>query len=170
MVQSRADAESLVKFARYPPVGERSFGPFQAPWADLAEDSDIVKYVTKSAPAVAVIPMIESRAGVADAEGIMTTEGVTGIFVGPVDLRLSMGLTGADGEEPEYVEALEMILRIGKRVGIPVGIFAASPEALKKQIGMGFTYFLVTGDSAALSSGAQVAIDTSRQVCRDLKL
>ena len=170
MVQTKAEAEQLVRFAAYPPLGQRSFGPFNAPWADLSPDSSMAKYFSTTSKDVAIIVMIESLAGVNEADAIMATTGIGGVFVGPVDLRLSMGLQGADGQEPEYVQALEKIVRIGKRVGIPVGIFSASPESLKVHLAMGFSFVLVSRDAMALTNGVQSAMDVSRQVVRELKL
>ncbi|CAK7215382.1 hypothetical protein SBRCBS47491_002467 [Sporothrix bragantina] len=171
MVQSAAEAEQLVRFARYPAGGgQRSFGPFNAPWADLGEDSDVPKYFSKTAGDVAVVAMIESRAGVDNAEAILGTPGISGVFVGPVDLRLSMGLAGADGEEAEYVAALSKITRLGKALGKPVGIFSATPAAVQTHARMGFTFLLVAGDSTALVHGAKVALDGCTQALRDVKL
>lgn len=168
MVQSREEAEKLVQFAKYPPLGQRSFGPFNAQWADLAEDSSLQKYVGKTASGVAVIAMIESRAGVENAEAIIGTEGIDAVFIGPIDLRLSLGLSAApDGKEPEYLQALEKIVQIAKRLGTPVGIFSASPEILKGHVAMGFNFLLVAGDSTALTNGARLAVDSARTACRE---
>lgn len=171
MVQSSEEAERLVRFARYPSAGgQRSFGPFNAPWADLSVDSDINKYFTQTATNVAVIAMIESLDGLTHAEDIFQTEGISGVFVGPVDLRLSMGLAGADGTEREYVEALETIARLGKETSKVVGIFSASPDAVRTHARMGFNFLLVAGDSTALAHGAKIALDGSIQALQEAKL
>ncbi|CAK7203589.1 hypothetical protein SEUCBS139899_006326 [Sporothrix eucalyptigena] len=171
MVQSAEEAQQLVRFARYPSAGgQRSFGPFNAPWADLEGDSDVAKYFGKTAAGVAVIAMVESREGLENAEAILQTDGISGVFIGPVDLRLSMGLTGADGAEPEYVEALTKFARLGKAAGKVVGIFSASPAAIQTHARMGFNFLLVAGDSTALVHGAKVALDGSAQALREVKL
>lgn len=170
MVTSRSEVEAIVQRARYPPLGQRSFGPFNAPWADLDPESNVAKYFAETAQGVAVVPMIESVQGVKNAEDIMNTKGISGVFIGPVDLRLSMGLSGADGTEEQYVQALETILSIGKRLGLAIGIYSASADAVKKHVKMGFTFVLVSGDSTALVSGAHTAIEGSRAAIRELKL
>jgi 2-keto-3-deoxy-L-rhamnonate aldolase RhmA len=172
MVQSAEEARQIVKYAKYPPVGQRSFGPFNAPYADPSPDRSIPKYVAGAMQAgtIAVIAMIESRDGIENAEAIMSTKGIDGIFVGPVDMRLSLGLTGADGNEAEYLDALKKIVSLGKKLGLVVGILAAGPEALKKYISIGFDYFLVASDSAALTSGAKAALDSFRTASNDAKL
>ncbi|KAF9882944.1 hypothetical protein FE257_004855 [Aspergillus nanangensis] len=140
MVQSKEEAERLARFARYPPLGERSFRPFNAPWADLSLDSSVQKYLSTTSRDIAVIAMIESRAG------------------------------GADGQEPEYVQALERIVRIARREKIGVGIFSATPEALKVHLAMGFNFVLVAGDSTALMNGATMAMDSASETRRGIKL
>lgn len=54
--------------------------------------------------------------GVENAEAIVSTKGVAGMFLGPVDLRNSMGLNGSDGDEDVYLSALK-ILDICKKLG-----------------------------------------------------
>ncbi|MCJ1302420.1 hypothetical protein MMC08_005223 [Hypocenomyce scalaris] len=159
MCRNADDVKNIVEWGRYPPVGQRSFGPFQAEWADLEPDSGVNKYFAKTAQDLAILPMIESVEGVENAESLMSVKGISGVFVGPVDLRLSMGLTGADGEEEQWIKALEKIAGLGKKLGIAVGIFSVSPEAMKRQQKMGFSYFLVAGDLTSLSSGAIAALE-----------
>lgn len=174
MIQSKEEAERLVRYAKYPPVGQRSFGPFNAPWADVSSDRSLAKYVDEAmkpdSGRVAVIAMIESEGGVKNAEAIISTKGIDGIFIGPVDLRLSLGLAGADGIEQAYVDALNSIVRLCKQHGKVVGVFSAGPEILKKHISMGFDYLLVAGDSTSLSNGAQMALKGSQEAAKQAKL
>jgi len=158
MCRNADDVKNIVEWGRYPPVGQRSFGPFSAEWADLEPDSGVNKYFSKIAPGLAIIPMIESVEGVENAESLMSVKGISGIFIGPVDLRLSMGLMGADGEEEQWIQALEKIAGLGKKLGIAIGIFSVSPEAMLRQQKMGFSFFLIAGDLTAISSGATAAL------------
>ncbi len=161
MVQTAAEAAQLARYARYPAAGgQRSFGPFNT-------GTDAMTYFARDAPHVAVIAMIESREGVANAEAILATEGIGGVFIGPVDLRLSMGLAGAVGAETEYVAALAKIASIGRRLNKPVGIFSASPAAIREHAALGFSFLLVAGDSTALASGAKLAVEGARGALRE---
>lgn len=170
MVQSKAELENIVRHARYPPIGQRSFGPFNAPYADLDGDSTMDKYFATTAKDIALLPMIESAQGVANAEEIMSVPGISGIFIGPVDLRLSIGLVGAHGEEEEYLKALEKILAIGKERQLPVGIFAANSALLPRLCKMGFSFFLVGGDVMCLSGGLSSTLLGAKEAMRPCKL
>src|ERR1700753_887291 len=59
MVQSKEEAQRIVQYSRYPPLGQRSFGPFNAPWTDLSPDSDVSKYFSSTSKGLAVVAMIE---------------------------------------------------------------------------------------------------------------
>lgn len=107
------------EWERYPPWASEVLAHFRQ---SGPSDSGVNRYFSKSAADLAIIPMIESREDVENAEALMFVKGISGIFVGPVDLRLSMGLIGADGEEKEWTQALEKIAGLGRMLHILVGI------------------------------------------------
>jgi 4-hydroxy-2-oxoheptanedioate aldolase len=82
MINTPAQAEALVRSCRYPPLGERSWGPSRA----LA-----VSDPTEANQAVKVIAMIETREAIDNVEAIMDVEGIDGAFIGPCDLSISLG-------------------------------------------------------------------------------
>jgi 2-keto-3-deoxy-L-rhamnonate aldolase RhmA len=141
-VKNRKEMEAIVQSAVYPPVGQRSFGPTMAAFADLDPGATNMKYFMETSKEVAVIPMIESVEGLENAEAICSVEGVTAVFIGPVDLRLSMGLAGGDGSEEVFLKALQKVLQIGKKLGIPVGTFASDGEACRKRTADGFDFIM----------------------------
>ncbi|KAH7323876.1 Pyruvate/Phosphoenolpyruvate kinase-like domain-containing protein [Rhexocercosporidium sp. MPI-PUGE-AT-0058] len=76
MVNSKEDADMIVKRACYPPLGQRSSGPFKTPFADLEEKTtSFTKYVVKKSKDVIIMAMIESVEGLENVEAIMTTKG-----------------------------------------------------------------------------------------------
>ena len=154
MVNNAIEAESIIQRALYPPRGQRSFGPFLAPFADTDSSSDVAKYLSQKTVTLAIILMIESVEGVKNAEEILSVKGVTGCFIGSFDLRSSLGLPGGDGEEPEFIEALEKVLAIGRRLSLHIGTVASSEAAAKRKTEMGFSFLLTGTDSAFLVSGA----------------
>jgi 2-keto-3-deoxy-L-rhamnonate aldolase RhmA len=170
MVNTKEEMDLIIKRALYPPLGARSSGPFRTPFADLAEKTtDFTRYKEEVVQGVAVMAMIESVEGVENAEAIMSTVGCHGIFVGPVDLRSSMGLPGSDGTEEQYVAALEKILSIAKKLKMPVGILGSDYD-MAKQIKMGFDFFLLAGDAAMLVQGAKLMLDKARVATKNAQI
>jgi 2-keto-3-deoxy-L-rhamnonate aldolase RhmA len=107
--------------------------------------------------------------GVENAQAIMSTEGVAGVFIGPVDLRSSMGLKGSDGDEEVYLSALKKILGISKKLEIPVGILG-SQDTLARQVEMGFSFFLLAGDAALMGIGADIVLGRARSSVAEVKV
>jgi 2-keto-3-deoxy-L-rhamnonate aldolase RhmA len=170
MVNTKEEMDLIIKRACYPPLGQRSSGPFRTPFADLDEKTtSFAKYRSETVKDVAIMPMIESVEGVENAEEIMSADGVNGVFIGPVDLRSSMGFPGADGQEEQYVSAINKILGIGKRLEIPIGILGVEEE-LTRQIKIGFDFFLLGGDAAFMVLGAQRVLGKAHQSVEAAKL
>ncbi|RFU27375.1 hypothetical protein B7463_g8975, partial [Scytalidium lignicola] len=169
MINNKDEMDQVIKYACYPPLGQRSSGPFRTPFADLDEKTtSFDKYRSEMIKEVAVHAMIESVDGVENAEAIMSTKGVNGVFVGPVDLRSSMGFSGSDGDEEEYINALKKILAIAKKLNIPVGILG-SQDKLPRQVEMGFDYFLLAGDAALLVQGAELVLGKAKKSILEAK-
>jgi 4-hydroxy-2-oxoheptanedioate aldolase len=81
MVSSPAEAEAARAATRYPPLGERSYGPLQPAPGDPFDPAD--------GPVVFV--MIETIGGLETVDAIVAIEGIDGLFIGPVDLALGVG-------------------------------------------------------------------------------
>jgi len=134
--------EGIIQSAVYPPVEQRSFGPTLAAFADFDPAATNMMYFKETSKELAVIPMIESTEGLENAE-IISVLGVTAVFIGPVDLRLSMGLAGGDGTEEVFLQALQKVLKIAKRLGKPIGTFASDGEVCRKRTDEGFDFIMV---------------------------
>lgn len=161
MVNTRQECEDIVSRALYPPAGARSSGPFRTIFADLDQEATPDRYKKETAKNLVVFPMIESAIAVENAEDIMSVPGVDGVFIGPVDLRASMGLDGAFGTEEVYLRALEKIVSTGKRLGLYVGVLGFG-EVLTRYTEMGFNYLLLPTDGELFAMGAKSILESSR--------
>ncbi|MBO0679055.1 hypothetical protein JRC04_16440 [Mycolicibacterium sp. S2-37] len=81
MVSTAAEAAAAASAMRYPPHGERSYGPVQTTAGD--------GFTPHDGPLLLV--MIETAQGLAEVDAIAATPGVDGLFVGPIDLALGIG-------------------------------------------------------------------------------
>lgn len=158
MVHNAQQARAIVEKALYPPHGSRSFGPYSAPWGDAKDTgATFTSYYEKARrEEIAILPIIESREGVHNADEIMKVRGITGVFIGPYDLRLSMGLPGgSSGDEPEFTSALDKICRIGRTLGKPVGSMSSGAALVQKRAAQGMQFLLCSFDRNAFIQGAQ---------------
>jgi len=143
MVNSAGEAEAVVRACRYPPLGERSFGPVLAG----LRDSDYAQVANGS---VAVIPMIETVHALQHIDDILAVPGVDAIYVGPADLSLSLGLPpGNNDDRKEFTEALETIAGACRRHGVVPGIHASGTLAARR-LEQGFQMITVSADLVAM--------------------
>jgi 2-keto-3-deoxy-L-rhamnonate aldolase RhmA len=148
LIESAQAAAQAVRSSRYPPRGARSGGgvrPLQ----------DFPGYLA-GADAIATILMIETRAGLEQAEAIAATEGVDMIFIGTGDLALSIG---AAASQPEHTEACAQIRRASEAAGVPCGIFTGSVEGARLRRDEGYSMVVVATDidlaARGFAAGAQ---------------
>ncbi|MCS5732217.1 HpcH/HpaI aldolase family protein [Herbiconiux daphne] len=147
LVDTPADAADAVRSAFYPPRGSRSFGPYLGTGAQPTP--------TEANDSTGVAVMIETAAGLAAASTIAATPGIEGVFVGPVDLALSLGTTVDDllaDESPD--SALRRIARAAVEAGVTPGAFAGSPGTAHAFAALGYRFIAATTDSAVLAAGA----------------
>jgi 4-hydroxy-2-oxoheptanedioate aldolase len=150
MVSNAEQARAAVAACRYAPKGNRSFGPVRASMVLDSRDTAIV------GDAMLCFVMVETREGVEKIDEIASTPGLDGIYVGPADLALGLGLPpNLDKEEPEHVGAVARILDACNRHGIVAGIQCGSGKAARKQADRGFRLVTFTKDSSLLPAAVE---------------
>ena len=109
MINTPADAKAFAAAAKFPPMGERSWGPHRA--MALGGVSDMALFLREANDHVITLAMIETRTALQNFESIINTPGIDGFFLGPSDLSiaLSNGKTVDPGAK-EVDEALDMMI------------------------------------------------------------
>ena len=73
--------------------------------------------------------MIETKEGIEKVEEIASTPGLDGVYIGPADLALAMGLdVRGDQPQEEHLEMVKHIQSVCKASGIAIGIHTSSLE------------------------------------------
>lgn len=148
-VRSGEEAAAIVKAAHYGPGGRGYAGSSRA--ANYGTKS-IPDHQTDSAAQTVVIAQIEDAEAVARTEEIASTAGLDAIFIGPVDLSVSLGEPGPS--TPAVMEAIAIIAAASLAAGTPVGIFANSTAQIAQYSDMGITLFIAQSDHQFLRLGA----------------
>jgi 4-hydroxy-2-oxoheptanedioate aldolase len=149
MVNSADDAHRVVGACRYPPDGFRSWGPIRA-----ALGVDGYSPATANRRVVVAV-MIETVAGVAAADEIVSVPGVDAVYVGPNDLAVTHGKSpSADEFDGEHAQIVETVLGACQRHGVVPGIHCGSIETALRWRERGFKMFNVTSDGIFLRAGA----------------
>jgi 4-hydroxy-2-oxoheptanedioate aldolase len=150
LVSSAAEAANAVAACRYPPRGIRSYGPIRAAHVLGSESpSDLDE-------GVICMVMVETREGLDSVEQIAATPGIDGIYVGPTDLALSLGLAPSlEITEPEHVEAVRRVREVCAAQGIVAGVHCGTGEQARKRADEGFRMITVGTDAALLGDAVR---------------
>lgn len=145
-------ARELVAACLYPPQGRRSFG---ASRGVLYGGSD---YLTEMATTIMPWAMIESRSAVEHLEEIVATPGIYGVYLGPNDLALDLGLTpgGLIGEQ--VAEIAHRMVALAGRHGVRTGLFCTDGAEAAHWAEAGFDLVTPGNDMSYLRSAAATRI------------
>ncbi len=157
MINTKAEAEALVRAGRYPPLGERSFGPFRASQYGGAD------YWQHANEEVLLFAMIETRQAVSNLPEILSVKGLNGIYIGPSDLSFSMGKTPTlDPSEPTVLEAMHIICKETRERGLIAGVHTDGPKTALKRFAEGFQFCTLLNDVRLMATAAANAVREAR--------
>lgn len=147
LVDDPDGAARAVAAARYFPDGIRSYGPNHF---GLVHGT----YAPADAASVAVVAMIETRHGLAQAQAIAATPGLDAILIGPADLALALGHDPDVAHETDEVIGAFMTVRDACRAaGIAAGIVCPTPALAARYLSAGFRLITLGSDLGLLAGG-----------------
>ncbi|MCA3573810.1 MAG: hypothetical protein IOC86_07815 [Aestuariivirga sp.] len=152
MVNTRAQAEALVRAAKYPPMGSRSWGGYTALQASGLAPSE---YLREANRMTMVFSMVETVEALDNVEEIAATPGLDGLFVGPSDLSITLSRgAGIDKLGKDTLAAMAKVSAAARRNGLVAGAFGGNAEVIKTYQGLGFTFLAAAVDVDLLQWGA----------------
>ena len=164
LVNTPADAKALANACLYPPRGKRSNGPIRA-----AAYGEASPYQSIANDEVLVIPMIETQEAIDNIDAILDVPGISGIYIGPSDLGMSLGLKPLlDREEPQILTIYEMLLKVTSRRGLFAGVHNLTGAYAARMIGMGFRFVTLGNDSGLMARAARGEIAITRKTAGDI--
>ncbi len=154
---------ALVDYAKFSPVGKRGFCPtrkdgwgFEYPATeDLRVNMDYCNSETL------LIPQCETVGCLENIETIAGLEGVDGIFIGPFDLSISMGIPG-QFEHPDFLRALERVRTACRKAGKFTTYFTVHADKVAEGFRFGF-------DAMTFSLDARVLIQAYREALQRIR-
>jgi len=156
LVNSPEEANRVVNFSKYPPMGSRGLGPGRA----AMYGNNYKEYVATANDETLVGVQIETTQALAVADEIASTKGVDIVFAGPSDLTMSLGLA-TDRGNPKVAEAMHSVVKVCEKYGRIPGTLAASPEEAIKWQKLGFRFISLGSDSKYLFQGAKNFLEHS---------
>jgi len=159
MVNNAAEAKALADASLYPPMGKRSNGPIRA--AMYGEASNYQKTANDE---ILIIPMIETQEGIDNIDAILSVPGISGIYIGPSDMGLSLGMIPTlDREEPVILGIYEKLIASCKKHGKFAGLHNGTAAYAARMVGMGFQLCTIANDSGLMARAAREAVNGFRK-------
>jgi len=157
-IDTPAMAAEFVAACRYPGegTGTRSFGPARGLLYGGAD------YFMQANQTIIALAMIESQQALDNLDAILDTPGLDGIYVGPNDLALSLGVTPAAQPGDKVEGAIDRILTATLKRGLLAGIFCSDGEAARRRLEQGFNLVTPGNDANALASASYSRLVAAR--------
>ena len=114
-----------------------------------------------------VIIGIESVAAVKNLENILNVDGIDGIFVGPNDMSISLGIPD-QYHRAEYQETVKKVIDTSEAHGIPVLVHQQTPDLSTYWIEQGARFVLHGTDRRALAEGFRADFTRLRDFAKGL--
>lgn len=155
MIEDAEQARSAVRACRYAPAGIRSYGPTRAGLVSGEAPTDEVNR------RVICAVMIETGRALHELDAIVAVEGIDVLFVGPADLRVSLGAPSIT--DPGFVEQLRRIAEAARAAELVAGIFCPTIEAVMAWRELGYQMLAVGSDVRMLRVAAADALVRARE-------
>lgn len=149
-------ATRVIRSARFEPEGTRGVGPTSRAGAwGLTPLGDYLG----AGPDAAVLVQLESPVSVEAAERIAAVPSLTGLFVGPADLSVAMGVPAGD---PSVSAAVARVRDVAHAAGLPCGTATGSAALARDLLDQGFDLVMVGNDATLLGTAARDLVSAVR--------
>jgi 2-dehydro-3-deoxyglucarate aldolase/4-hydroxy-2-oxoheptanedioate aldolase len=151
-VRTLDEVKQAVAWAKYPPIGVRGtfLGNAETQYGKIGPAA----HVAAANQDHWVSIQIETPEAVEIVDKIAAVNGVDWLFVGPVDLSVTLGVPG-DFLHPKCIAALERVADAAKKAGKAWGILSRDIEHARRARELGCQLFSVIGDIDCLKVGLE---------------
>jgi 2-keto-3-deoxy-L-rhamnonate aldolase RhmA len=153
-METREQAENLVRFSRYPPFGERGISTF-AGHNDFTRIADVPGFLKRQNEEIMLIAQIESVKGVENREAILSTPGIDACFIGTGDLAMGMGYAGQPNH-PDVLAQAEKVIATAREHELIVSLPIRAPEDVDHWIKREMKMLTLATDGALFAAGANL--------------
>ena len=157
MINTVADARQFANAAKYPPLGERSWGPQRA--MVLQGKTVAVDYLREANDGTLTLAMIETATALENMDAIAATPGIDALFVGPYDLSTALsGGAAQDVTAAEVESAIDKICAAATKAKKIPGIYCRDAERAKAMAKRDFRFIAVGSDFGIVREGAAAQV------------
>jgi len=161
MINSIEDARRFGAAMKYPPVGERSWGPTYG--FPRHGKGDFAEWLQGSNKQTISFAMVETRAAVEILDDVLDTPGIDAIFVGPSDFSIAW-TNGAqvNATLEDMMEVVERIAVRARKAGKYAGIYIVDPAIAGRYVSMGYQFLAMGSEHTLMRLGSEALLNGVR--------
>ena len=156
MTSRREQAETIVRYSKYTPIGQRGFGA-QTGQTDY-KPLKALEFMKEANDHTVIIAQIETREAIENIDAIISVEGIDVGLIGPNDLSISLGIPDQMGSDV-LKKAIDKVVETAKKRGKATGIHIANIEAIKTWRAKGMTVLAYSTDISFQYSASKSALE-----------
>lgn len=151
MVNTPEEAEAIVRWGKYPPVGVRGVSLRRG--HNNFRPGPMVPQLEKANADTAIIVQIETGEAVDNIDALVAVDGVDAVFIGPNDLSVTLAVPG-QLDSSEMTDAVDRVLAACRGTDVAVGFQAFSVEEARDLVDRGVRYLSYSTDTNAITDKA----------------
>ncbi|MBI4278459.1 MAG: hypothetical protein HY660_08380 [Armatimonadetes bacterium] len=151
MVETKEYAQQVIRYTKYPPVGQRGLAMRRAHAGYRA--IPVGPYIKQANEDTLIVAQIETLGSVNNLEEILGVGNIDVAFVGPTDLSTTMGYPGQP-THPEVVKTIERIVEVARRREVAAGIQLMDVKSVQEWIRRGVRFISYCSDAIFIVDNA----------------
>ena len=161
MINTLDDAKAFADAIKYPPLGERSWGPGRA--MAFHGYSDFNTYLKEANGMCLAIAMVETLEALENLDAFLAMDGIDGIFVGPGDFSIAW-TKGAhyNPKNDAMTETLRDVAGRCRKAGKFAGNFGSDAAHARFLAGLGYQFVAIGTDVSCIKGGANALVAGAR--------
>ena len=160
MIRSAAEARQAVEACKYPPEGNRGFGPMR----NMFGIDSMEEYLRIAGDQIMIFVQIEHIDAVNDLDAILQVPGLDGIVLGRNDLSGSMGILG-QAQNPKLLEVIDTVFaktrQAEKFLGVSIG---PNLDTVREWAQKGVQWFALGEECGHILDGSKAIVDAVRKI------
>ncbi len=155
-VESKEQVESIVRWAKYPPMGVRGFG-VRGIISDYRK-AGVKEWIQELNENTVVVIQIEKKKAIECIDDLVSVNGVDAALIGPYDLSISLGVPG-EFDSAILNEAIQKVVDACKRHRVASGTHVREMDSLLFWMDRGMRLLTFSSDVGLIMSSASDAVN-----------
>ncbi|MBQ3548871.1 MAG: hypothetical protein IJA33_03215 [Oscillospiraceae bacterium] len=161
-IHSVEEVQQIIDYAKFAPIGQRGFCPTRKDGWGFDTERTTAETMAVMNEATLLLPQCETKEALEHIEEIVALEGVDGVFIGPFDLSIALGLPGQFDHE-EVQNAFARIRKACREAGKFCFFFTGTAQGVADGFAAGYDAMVMGIDTLLLINGVKSQVEAAKK-------